>query len=231
MVDTVGDRWPWRLNESRHEPGRDQVCNPAPTRAPTILSKRQRTMLLTPARTAVGKSSTTLFRRPASSIAFKYSNALYSAALSKSPQTLTKVQSELAAISNGIQSQKELAAFIKNPTLSIKERAEGLKVIYTIAEGGKKDAVSDVTKNLFAVLSENGRLSETEGVIEGFNELISKHKGEVEVIVTSASPLDRSTMTRLESILKQSQVVQKAKALKVTNKVYINVLILNAAFI
>ncbi|KAF8512422.1 ATP synthase subunit 5 [Gautieria morchelliformis] len=185
-------------------------------------------MLLTAARTAAAastsRSASMSARRAASSIANKYANAAYSAALKKSPQTLTKVQSELAAIANGIRSVPPLASFVSNPTLSSKDRTAGLEALFVAAEGPKKEPVSDVTKNLFMVLSENGRLVETQGVIEGFNELVSKYKGEVEVVVTSSSPLDRSTLARLEATLKQSQVGQQAKILKVTNKVNPSVL-------
>jgi len=81
-----------------------------------------------------------------------------------------------------------------------------------------------VTKNLLSVLSENGRLTETEHVIEGFNELVAKYKGELNVTVTSASPLPRDVLSRLESTLKQSQTAQEAKSLKLTNKVNPSVL-------
>ncbi|KAH0827794.1 ATP synthase delta subunit-domain-containing protein [Lanmaoa asiatica] len=147
-------------------------------------------------------------RRAASSIALKYSNALYSAALAKSPQVLSKVQTEVNTISKSIAETPELNTFVSNPTLSAKDRATGLAALYAKAEGPKKESVSDVTKNLFAVLSENGRLGETQGVIEGFNELVAKYKGELE-----------DASTRLESILKQSQAAQHAKSLKVVNKV------------
>ena len=177
-------------------------------------------MLLNAARTAAAASrSPTYSRRAASSIAYKYSNAAYSAALAKSPQTLTKVQSELAAIANKIHSTPSIASFVTNPTLSSKDRSVGLELLFIAAEGPKKEPVTDITKNLFAVLSENGRLGETQSVIMGFNELVSKYKGEVEVVVTSATQLDRSTLGRLEASLKQSQVGQQAKILKVTNKV------------
>ena len=79
--------------------------------------------------------------------------------------------------------------------------------------------MSDVTKNLFALLAENGRLGETPGVIEGFNELVAKYKGELSVTVTSASPLPKDILTKLEATLKQSQTAQQAKSLKITNKV------------
>ncbi|KAI0808168.1 OSCP, subunit 5 of the stator stalk of mitochondrial F1F0 ATP synthase [Fomes fomentarius] len=157
-----------------------------------------------------------LGRRAASTIAQKYSSAVFSAALNKSPQVLTKVQSELAAIQNALKSTPELDSFVHNPTLSTKDRAAGLPAIYAAAG---KEPVSDITKNLFVVLSENGRLIETEGVIEGFNELVAKHKGELSVTITSAAPLPRDIQTRLETLLKQSQAAQQAKSLKITNKV------------
>ncbi|KAI0066211.1 ATPase F1 complex OSCP/delta subunit [Artomyces pyxidatus] len=167
-----------------------------------------------------------LGRRAASGIALKYANAAYSAALAKSPQVLTKVQTELNAISKSIGETPDLKTFVANPTLSVKDRNAGLPALYAKAEGtgAKKEPVSDITKNLFVLLSENGRLGETEGVIEGFNELVSKYKGELTVTVTSAVPLTKDVLTRLETTLKQSQTAQQAKSLKLTNKVNPSVL-------
>lgn len=165
--------------------------------------------------------SASLGRRSASGIALKYANAAYSAALSKSPQVLTKVHTELNAISKSIEETPELKAFVTNPTLSVKDRKASLPALYARAEGtgAKKEALSDITKNLFGLLSENGRLGETPGIIEGFNELVAKRKGELNVTVTSATPLTRDVLTRLEAILKESQAAQQAKSLKLINKV------------
>ena len=176
-------------------------------------------MLLASARASVVSSG--LGRRAASGIALKYANAAYSAALAKSPQTLDKVQTELNAISKSINEAPELKAFVTNPTLSLSERTSSLPALYAKVEGtgAKKAPVSDVTKNLFALLSENGRLTEVEGVIEGFNELVAKYKGELTVTVTSAAVLPKDILTRLEGTLKQSQAAQQAKTLKVINKV------------
>lgn len=171
-------------------------------------------MLQSTARTTLAQAG--LGRRAASTIATKYSKAVFSAALNKSPQTLNKVQTELTSIAASIKSTPELKTFVTNPTLSSKDRTTGLAVLYSRAG---KEPVTDITKNLFVVLSENGRLSETEGVIEGFNELVAAHKGELTVTITSAAPLPKDVQTRLESTLKQSQAAQQAKALKITNKV------------
>jgi F-type H+-transporting ATPase subunit O len=174
-------------------------------------------MLLTAATRTVS-AAPGLGRRAASAIALKYSKAVYGAALAKSPQILTKVHSELNSVSSTIKNVPELNTFVHNPTLSSKDRAKGLASLFTSLEA-KKEPVSEITKNLLTVLSENGRLGETEGVIEGFNELVAQYKGELSVVVTSAAPLPRDVLARLEASLKQSQAGQKAKVLKVSNKV------------
>ncbi|KAF7321285.1 p-loop containing nucleoside triphosphate hydrolase protein [Mycena kentingensis (nom. inval.)] len=141
--------------------------------------------------------------RAASSIALKYSTALYQAALNKSPQTLNQVHAELATVSSTIGQDPGLTTFITNPTLSSNERKTGLTTLYSRLDAAspKKTPVSEITKNLLGVLSDNGRLAETQGVIEGFNELVEKYRGELTVVAG-----------------------QKAKLLKVTNKVNPSVL-------
>ncbi|OCH88878.1 OSCP, subunit 5 of the stator stalk of mitochondrial F1F0 ATP synthase [Obba rivulosa] len=176
-------------------------------------------MLLSAARSSASALSAGLGRRAASSIALKYSNAAFSAALHKSPQVLGKVQSELNAVAASLKESPELNALVTNPTLSMRDRLAGLDALFARASSAKKEPVSDITKNLFVVLSENGRLGETEGVIEGFNELVASYRGELTVTITSATPLPRDAQTRLESSLKQSQAAQRAKTLKVQNKV------------
>jgi F-type H+-transporting ATPase subunit O len=158
-------------------------------------------------------------RRSASTLALKYSKAVFNAALSKSPQALGKVQTELTSISTAIKDTPEINAFVTNPTLSAQDRQAGLQTLLSKAEGAKKEPVSDVTKNLFSLLADNGRLVETQGIIEGFNEMVAKHKGELTVTVTSASPLPKDVQTKLEAALKQSQAAQQAKTLKIQNKV------------
>ncbi|KAF4567645.1 ATP synthase F0 subcomplex subunit OSCP atp5 [Pleurotus pulmonarius] len=178
-------------------------------------------MLLSTTRRAVS-AAPAVGRRSAHAIALKYSKAVYSAALAKSPQTLTKVHSELAAVASTIKSNPEVASFISNPTLSSQDRAAGLSTFFTNVS--KKEPVSDITKNLLTLLSENGRLTETAGVIEGFNELVAQYKGELTVTVTSAAPLPKDILSRLETTLKGSQAGQQAKVLKITNKVNPSVL-------
>jgi len=160
-------------------------------------------------------------RRAASAIATNYSKAVFDASAKKSPQTLNKVAADLSNTSAAIKSDPEIAELIRNPTLSSKERANGLQKLFVKLEGtgAKKEPVSEITKNLLMILSENGRLPETQEVIEEFRVLLAQYKGELTVTVTSAAPLDKATLTRLEGTLKQSKAAQAAKVLKVENKV------------
>ncbi|TFK44262.1 OSCP/delta subunit of ATPase [Crucibulum laeve] len=157
-----------------------------------------------------------LGRRAASALALKYSKAVFGAARAQSPQTLNKVATELTTIGNTIKTKPEVGEFIRNPTIAGEER---IKAVEALLSTGKKEQVSDITKNFFNVLAENGRLGETEGIIEGFNELVAQERGELTVTVTSATPLPKDVLSRLETSLKQSQTAQSAKVLKLNNKV------------
>lgn len=161
-----------------------------------------------------------LCRRAASTIATKYSSAVYNAALAKNPATLDKVAGELKSIATTLASTPELNEVITNPTLKPEDRQIVLNSLFAKSQGSAKAApVSDITKNLFTVLADNGRLAEAPGVIEGFNELFSEYKGELNIVITSATPLSKEILARLEGSLKQSQAGQKSKLLKVSNKV------------
>ncbi|PWN54169.1 putative ATP5-F1F0-ATPase complex, OSCP subunit [Violaceomyces palustris] len=150
----------------------------------------------------------------------KYASSAYVAALSKDAKTLEKVESDLKAVSAALASAEgaKLQSFISNPTLSAAEKTKGLEQLLSTGKSGKPDTI---THNLFQVLAENGRLQDTEKVIEGFLELMSAYRGEVEVTVTSATPLEKSIVSRIETALKASQIAQSGngKTLKIIQKV------------
>lgn len=103
-----------------------------------------------------------------------------------------------------------------NPTLSYSERQVALDKVVPKSS-------SPFLSNLLSVLSENGRLSQADRVFADFNTLMAAYRGELEVVVTSAEPLDSKTMNRLEKALKGSALAD-GKTLKFTNKVNPSVL-------
>jgi F-type H+-transporting ATPase subunit O len=97
-------------------------------------------------------------------------------------------------------------------------RTDKLKVIDALVKAGK--ATSPLTTNLLTVLVENGRLGETQKVIQGFQNLMMAHRGELVVTVTSATPLDADTLTKVKEMLGKSVLKDgTVKSLKVENKV------------
>ena len=59
-------------------------------------------------------------------------------------------------------------------------------------------------------------------MIDDFLQLISAHQGEVAIQITSAKPLDKSTISRLESSLKQSQFASSSDVQKVKFEYRVN---------
>lgn len=99
----------------------------------------------------------------------------------------------------------------ENPTLSATERTSALSSIVP-------SSASPILTNLLSVLSENGRLASAPKVFADFGSLMSAYRGELEVVVTSAEPLDGKATQRIEKALKGTEIVQ-GKTLKIVNRV------------
>ena len=74
-------------------------------------------------------------------------------------------------------------------------------------------------QNFLQTLSSNNRMGVLPGVAEKFAQLISAARGEVEMTVTSAAPLDTKVVRQLESAVSKSRFVGGGKKLKVVTKV------------
>ncbi|KGB74936.2 ATP synthase F1, delta subunit [Cryptococcus deuterogattii 99/473] len=145
-----------------------------------------------------------------------YATSTYLAALKKSPKDLEALAKDVEAFDKKIKDDAKLAAFIQNPTLSASERSAALSSVVP-------SGASPILSNLLSVLSENGRLSSAPKVFADFNSLMAAYRGELEVVVTSAEPLDSKSLNRLEKALKSTEIAQ-GKTLKVANRVNASVL-------
>jgi len=152
-------------------------------------------------------------------LAGTYAGAAYSAALAKSEKSLANLESDLQSILKIIKSDTKVANFLNNPTLSPADRTAGIS---EILKGAKTN--EEVTKNLFTILSENGRLYEAEHVINEFTNLMSAYRGEITITITTAQPLESSLQQRLERALKESSAAKAGKSVKFVNKVNEDVL-------
>ncbi|KAH7155267.1 ATP synthase delta subunit-domain-containing protein [Dactylonectria estremocensis] len=141
-----------------------------------------------------------------------YATALYTAAVKTS--ALDPTANALANLGALIQKDPKLVPILAAPTLTDTDKG------YIVEELVKQAGGSNATvKNFLSTLAENNRLGLLPGVVEKFATIVSAARGEVEVTVTSAQPLDRRTLSRLETAVSKSSYIGAGQKLKVTNTV------------
>ncbi|KAI9320190.1 OSCP/delta subunit of ATPase [Dichotomocladium elegans] len=141
----------------------------------------------------------------------RYATALYTAAARQN--ALEAVERDLTQIQSLIAKDKAVQSFLENPTVTRQAKAEGINAL--LSKAGK---VSPLTKNLFEALNENSRLDQTVKVLGAYAELMSAHRNELPLIVTSAKSLDKPTLNKIADALQKSKLAE-GKKLLVSNKV------------
>ncbi|KAH0593399.1 hypothetical protein MHUMG1_08856 [Metarhizium humberi] len=141
-----------------------------------------------------------------------YASALYTAAAKTS--TLDPTAKALSNLNAIVEKDPKLSEILAAPTLTAEDKSA------IVAELAKQaGAGGETVKNFLSTLAENNRLGLLKGVCEKFGTIMSAARGEVELKVTSAQPLDNKTLSRLETAVSKSQYVGQGKKLKVTNEV------------
>ncbi|KAH7156781.1 Mob1/phocein [Dactylonectria macrodidyma] len=141
-----------------------------------------------------------------------YATALYTAAVKTS--ALDPTANALASLGALLQKDPKLVSVLATPTLTDADKSAIVEELVKQA-GGSNATV----KNFLSTLAENNRLGLLPGVVEKFATLVSAARGEIEVTVTSAQPLDRRTLSRLETAVSKSSYIGAGQKLKVTNTV------------
>ncbi|CDS12863.1 hypothetical protein LRAMOSA05047 [Lichtheimia ramosa] len=141
----------------------------------------------------------------------RYATALYTAAVRQN--SLDAVERDLTQLQNLISKDKAVQGFLENPTVTQQAKADGIKALLS-----KAGNVNALTKNLFEVLNENSRLDQTAKVLSAYAELMSAHRNELPLVVTSAKELDKSTLNKIADSLQKSKLAE-GKKLLVSNKV------------
>ncbi|KAG5341200.1 ATPO synthase, partial [Acromyrmex charruanus] len=139
----------------------------------------------------------------------RYATALFSAATKQ--KALDAVEKDLISFQGLLKKDTTLIDFIKNPSISRKDKVEAFKAI------GNKSGMNPTTENLLALLAENGRLAKLNVIINLYKLLMAANRGEVVCEVITASPLDADIKTKLESTLKR--LLKKGETALLTTKV------------
>ena len=107
----------------------------------------------------------------------RYATALYTAAFKK--KSLETVEGELKKVQAVIQKDANVRAFLHDPVLNRVAKKQGVKQLLG-------DRYSELTRNFFDVLADNGRMPETAKILDSYFALMAAHRGELSVTVTTA---------------------------------------------
>ncbi|KAF3048189.1 ATP synthase F0 subcomplex subunit OSCP atp5 [Didymella heteroderae] len=142
-----------------------------------------------------------------------YASALYTAAAKTN--ALDNTAKSLEQLSAVFKRDAKLAEILRAPTLSVEDKKQIVQELQKHVGQDKEGIV----KNFLDTLAQNNRLGVLEGVVNNFGILMGAHRGEIELVVTSAAPLDNKTLSRLEAAVSKSQYVGQGQKLKVVPKV------------
>ncbi|ORY18674.1 ATP synthase delta subunit-domain-containing protein [Clohesyomyces aquaticus] len=143
-----------------------------------------------------------------------YASALYTAAAKTS--TLEPVSRSLETLSAVFKKDPKLGKVLNAPSLNVSDKAQ---IIEELGKHVGRQDPEGVVKNFLKTLADNNRLGVLESVCEKFGVLMGAHRGEIELVVTSAEPLDNRTLSRLQSAITKSSYVGQGQKLKVVPKV------------
>lgn len=137
--------------------------------------------------------------------AVRYAKALLQQA--KETQVLDTVATEIKMVLETINENTDFQAFLGNPTLTSKQKAEGFKAVFA----NLNPLVSKTFKSLLA----NKRAALLSQVCESFLQLFQEEQGKAHAVVTSAVAMSESLSNQIQE--KVSQLIHKQVTL--TNQI------------
>ena len=126
------------------------------------------------------------------SIALRYAQALFQ--MAKQTSSLDDQMTDLLRVQGILDQSADLARALISPTVPV-------LVKHNILSAVLAKRVSPVTLNFFFVLVDKGREKLFGDVLESFRQLIREERGELEVSIRVAAPLDKATTDQVKAAL------------------------------
>lgn len=130
---------------------------------------------------------------PVSGVADRYAQSLFE--LAREENAIETVESELDSFNRLIDENADFRRLVESPTFASGDQLRAIGAIAT------ETGASALTGNFLRVVASNRRLFVLPGMIRRFRQLAAEHRGEVEVEVTSAHPLDAGQRSALSEAL------------------------------
>ena len=137
--------------------------------------------------------------------------------------TLDNTGKALENLANVFKRDTRLQTILQAPSLTAEDKSSIIGELQK-SMGATDKGAAETLRHFLDTLAENNRLAALEGVCDKFGELMSAHRGEVELTITSAAPLEQRVLRQLEQAVGKSQYVGQGKRLKVVPKVSLAIL-------
>ena len=144
-----------------------------------------------------------------------YAAALYTATSKKAPNSLESIERAVVGLRNMADGDVKVSGILANPSLSSQDK----KVIVDVLTRTVGESDRDIVRSFLDTVGANNRFSHLSGIVGEFERLMRARKGEVDVVITSATQLDHRTLARLESAIGKSQFIGQGKKIRMQNKV------------
>lgn len=105
------------------------------------------------------------------------------------------ISKQLNAFAETWSSSTELRALLQNPVIGLDDKRNVLAAVF------KKSLSAPTTQNFMMVLLESGRIGDIEEIAQAFEDSLDAATGRVRATVTTAVPMDRAYLTRIEAAL------------------------------
>ncbi len=130
-----------------------------------------------------------------SGIAGRYATALFE--LAADANALESVAADLADLAALLDESADLRRLVLSPMFKRADQAKAMAAVLGQAGAG------DLVRRFVAVVAENRRLFALPQVIDAFNRLLARHRGEMVAEVASATPLTPAQTEALQQALRQ----------------------------
>jgi F-type H+-transporting ATPase subunit delta len=127
-------------------------------------------------------------------LAGRYATAVFE--LAEETRSLPALEQDLLSLKAALAASKDLAHLVRSPAFSEADQSKAMKAVLEAMGAGK------LATQFVLTLAAKRRLFALADIIQGFENILARHRGEVQAQVTSARALSADEIAELKATLK-----------------------------